>query len=325
MKSMVKKWSDLAVLSTEYSLMIYIFLNPNWKETHYVFCGRISEKQIKKMKMLGVKHVLAGESWLKINNKIKKTDISLVKRYWYKLRKEVFRIGMQVKVLKFFLVHHNNIRTFAQTDNSISQICHRYNFNLVEDGVFNYEPSKNKTGGGELVSLSYSTFVKRIYLTGRLPIPKLIANKVVLVNMSNCWENFKQNEKEEIIQLFGFNYHKLLDLIKTGRDEILLTQNFYRYGRCTTEEQIQIYREILSKHEMQKVIIKPHPEDEIAYENIFPQCFVLRDRFPFELCYFTKLPFKKLIAVNSTSIYGLWPDEYIESHEEMLTRLKNFS
>lgn len=316
---------DLAILSTEYALLVYIFSNPNWKKTHFIFCGRIDEKMIQKMKMFGAKNILAGEKWAKVVNEIQLCPRNSSRRQYLRILKEYMRIKMQIKAKLFCMWNHKNIHVFAQTDNSISSFCHDYNFNLIEDGVFNYEISLVKTGGGSLVPLSDRQFVKNIYLTGRLSIPEEIKRKVVLVDIKRRWKELNTQERQEIIGLFHFDYYKLLNLVKNGRDKILLTQNFYRYGRCTVEEQVQIYREILSDYDMKEIIIKPHPEDAIDYKKYFPECYLLKDKFPFELCFFTNLPLKKLISVNSTSTYGLWDEVYIERHEEMLERLKDLS
>lgn len=316
---------ELAILSTEYALLVYIFSNPNWKKTHFVFCGRISEEQIRRMEVLGAKNVLAGMRWGDLIKQIQLYPRNSAKRQYLRIIKEYMRIKMQIRVIIFCALNHKKVHVFAQTDNSISSLCHAYNFNLIEDGVFNYEKSLVKTGGGSLVPLSKNEFVKHVYLTGRLPIPKEIKNKVVLVDIKKRWKNFNNQERQEIIDLFHFDYDKLLDLVKNGRDKILLTQNFYRYGRCTVEEQVQIYREILSNYDIKEIIIKTHPEDEIDYQKYFPDCYLLKDKFPFELCYFTNLPLKKLISVNSTSTYGLWDEKYVERHEEMLERLKDLS
>lgn len=309
---------NLAVLSTEYALLVYVFSNTKWKDTHYVFCGRISKETIESMKKVGAQNILSGEHWEELITELRKERKSTLRYQWLRLEKELMRVVMQVKVVFFCFLHHKDICTFAQTDNPISRCCHAYFFNLVEDGILNYE-------NHDFMKFASNKFVKHVYLTGRLPTPIEFKDKIIFVDMKKRWKEFSAQKKQEIVDLFHFDYDKLLHLVTNGRDKILLTQNFYRYGRCTVEEQVQIYREILSNYDMKEIIIKPHPEDEIDYKKYFPKCYLLKDKFPFELCFFTNLPLKKLISVNSTSTYGLWDEKYVERHEEMLERLKDLS
>ena len=40
---------DLAIISSEYGLLIYLFANKNWKRSNYVFCGQIDEQVIQNL------------------------------------------------------------------------------------------------------------------------------------------------------------------------------------------------------------------------------------------------------------------------------------
>ncbi len=175
-----------------------------------------------------------------------------------------------------------------------------------------------------MVEFCTEPFVEQVHLAGRLPIPKEIQEKTVIVDMYNRWKSFDEEERRAITTLFHFDYDEILKLLQSGRDTVLLTQPYYIYDECTVDEQIAMYGDILKNHRRQKVIIKPHPGDTIAYENYFPECCILRENFPFELCYFTKLPIKKVVAIHSTSIYGLWEKTMIEEHPEMLGRMRRF-
>lgn len=248
--------------------------------------------------------------------------VSVFQRQWMRLQKEWLRICLQQKVRNFCHRYEKTIRPFVQMDSSISKICRPYHLNVVEDGTVNYETGDGVIGGS-MVKFCTESFVEHVYLAGRLPIPKEIQEKTVIVNMYDRWKTFDEKERRAITTLFRFDYEKLLKLLQSGRDTILLTQPYYIYDECTVDEQIAMYKEILKNHRRQDVIIKPHPGDTTAYEKYFPECCILRENFPFELCYFTKLPIKKIVAIHSTSIYGLWEEDMIEEHPEMLQRMRS--
>lgn len=315
--------TDLAILSTEYGLLVYIFSNPNWRQTHYVFYGRLDSERIQTMRDVGATNFLCNVGWGDILGSLQNSDISAFRRQWLRLQKEWLRIKIQQKVRHFCRRHGKSMRTFVQMDSSISKICRPYHLNVVEDGIVNYETGNCVVGGG-MVPFCTESFVEHVYLAGRLPIPKEIQDKTIVVNMYERWKSFDETERQAITKLFRFDYDKLLRLLQSGRDTILLTQPYYIYDECTVEEQIGMYEDILRNHRKRNVIIKPHPGDTIAYEKYFPECYILREKFPFELCYFTKLPIKKIVAIHSTSIYGLWEKEIVEEHSEMLQRMRSF-
>lgn len=306
---------DLAIISSEYGLLIYLFANKNWKRSNYVFCGQIDEQVIQNLENFKTIRILSGEKWKNAGDMIEKyKGKRLFQQYW-RMRKECMRLSIQIKILKFCWGHSRKC-LWGQTYNFATKIAMKYYFNLIEDGLLNY--TGQEVIDGQQVPFGTNGRVKNIYLSGRLPVPRLIENKSVVINMMNRWNNMSSTEKSEITMLFNFNYKKLKSIILSGRNKILLTQDLYRYNYCTQKEQIELYKQILSKYNENEIMIKPHPKDNIEYEKAFPNCYVLREKFPFELCYFTGLPIEKVIAINSTSIYGFLPRNCIDENPDLL-------
>lgn len=65
---------------------------------------------------------------------------------------------------------------------------------------------------------------------------------------------------------------------------LLLTQQFANLGQLSLEGQISIYRHLFDYYlRGRKVLIKPHPDDILYYDSLFPEAEIIRERFPSEL------------------------------------------
>lgn len=121
------------------------------------------------------------------------------------------------------------------------------NFNgkmiLLEDGTMNYNEKilleeKNR----KLKKIKINHFIKKviiekrkkeyrrfglsekiqeIYLTGLLPIPDLIKNKVKIINISDEWETLSKKDKEEILGVFKIS-SKSFENLKVEKNKVLL-------------------------------------------------------------------------------------------------------
>lgn len=85
---------------------------------------------------------------------------------------------------------------------------------------------------------------------------------------------------------------------------LLLTQQFANLGQLSLEGQISIYRHLFDYYlRGRKVLIKPHPDDILYYDSLFPEAEIIRERFPSELLplAFRELP-GTVCTVSSTGI-----------------------
>lgn len=88
---------------------------------------------------------------------------------------------------------------------------------------------------------------------------------------------------------------------------LLLTQHFANLRVMSFEDQKRIYCTVIDYFTNDyNLIIKPHPDDLMYYESLFPDSVVIRERFPSEL-----LPFvfsvspEKIMTISSTAINSL--------------------
>lgn len=117
--------------------------------------------------------------------------------------------------------------------------------------------------------------------------------------------------------------------LKLNNATLIITQPFFADAIVKTrEEQLEIYKDIIDKYGFNdKIIIKPHPRDDINYEKIIPKSNVIEEIFPIEILNFTNIKFNKVITVSSTSvnlIYNCnekiflgweWLEEWVKKYE----------
>ena len=94
------------------------------------------------------------------------------------------------------------------------------------------------------------------------------------------------------------------ELVGEADAVLLLTQQFANLGQLSLEGQISIYRHLFDYYlRGRKVLIKPHPDDILYYDSLFPEAEIIRERFPSELLplAFRELP-GTVCTVSSTGI-----------------------
>ena len=224
------------------------------------------------------------------------------------------------------MITKKNVHVYGHDHAMISPWLYSFYYTVLEDGLGNYESKKemenHRLPNGKL-PLGWDDCINEIVLTNRMPIPKEILYKTKLVNLLNLWNELKDSKRNLIKYIFNFNELELKQIVMSGRNIVLLTQDFYTFY-CTKEYQIECYRKILEKYNFSNVVIKPHPADAILYEKYFPECMVLRNKFPLELMYLSSVQVKKIISINSSALYGIVSSEILELHEEFYDKIIDF-
>lgn len=111
-----------------------------------------------------------------------------------------------------------------------------------------------------------------------------------------------ESMQEEIRRLFD------LPLLEEKGDRVLLlTQQFANLGQLSLDGQVAIYQHLFRYYlDGRKVLIKPHPDDILYYEELFPEAELIREVFPSELLpfAFAELP-KTICTVSSTGVNAI--------------------
>ncbi len=115
----------------------------------------------------------------------------------------------------------------------------------------------------------------------------------------------KLDSRAEIISIFtDLKDYKLKD---DKKNIILLTEHFANLCLLEWEEQIYLYQIIVDYYfKDANLIIKPHPDDLMYYEELLDCCDVIREKFPSELIpfIFSKKP-ECIATISSTGIRSI--------------------
>ncbi|WP_300619707.1 glycosyltransferase family 52 [uncultured Fusobacterium sp.] len=290
-------------LKTKYVLILSLIINRNNRNTIYFIDEELKEElNLSKYKVI----------WLK---NLKKSNYLLEKykkwQYNNKLLKEIAEID------ELYLQDHIKFSQFFLNNFNGKAI-------LLEDGTINYNEKilleeKNKKLKKikinhfmkkvivEKIKKEYRRFglsekIQEIYLTGLLPIPDLINNKVKIINISDEWEKLSKKDKEEILRVFKISSKSFENLKVEKNKVLLLTQPLSEDKIITEKEKINIYREILLKENGKNIYIKAHPREKTNYKEVFKEfnINIIENSFPIEICLLLDIKFEKVITLFST-------------------------
>ena len=289
-----RKYKAIAYLPTPYTLLQYYLLEPyRIEDTLFLFHGGFPLPVV--LRVPGVK-ILDDRGQ-------KRSYRSLLQVYWYALRNR--NIPVYLGGWPFF--SNLFLRLFK----------HIF---YLEDGTASYEAvlwpefqsfKREKVlwrrwlWGNIYPRLGLAENVESIYLTGILPIPDIISNKVKIIDLYALWQQKNPDQKKEIVNVFlpqGFDF-KLFD----NCDTLLLTQPFSEYSTddFTESDKIEAYRRLLAGYDESKVLIKVHPRETTDYAAYFPSAKILAIPCPMELLMLLGIPLLRAITVNSTAVYNL--------------------
>ncbi|HAB41638.1 MAG TPA: hypothetical protein DCE24_07270 [Porphyromonadaceae bacterium] len=188
--------------------------------------------------------------------------------------------------------------------------------NIVEDGIGNYYihdyAVPKTTGIRKLITRIYgkmtfepkfgrSQLVKKVYLTGILPVLSELKAKEIHINVKELWKNSTSKKRQFIFQIFNVDEDEIK--VAIGKKVLLLTQPYNEI--IPSSELINIYRNALQEYEKKDVLIKTHPRDTIDYITEFKGYHVLRSPIPMELLGMLGFNFDVAITISSSAIYSL--------------------
>lgn len=239
-------------------------------------------------------------------------DISLnYKAFNLKIKHSYFfEIILIIIIFSIKFIYKNNFIVYGQDHLLIgNKLLLFNNFYLLEDGSMSYSRRllKKRKGIRKFVDVIFQrkkmlgrdSAVKKIYLTGLAPIPEEIKDKVEIINLKELWNKKSDVEKEEILNIFGFDKN-IVNNIK-NRKYILYTQPLSEDEVLLESEKIELYSKILEKYDKNYVVLKKHPREKTDYKKIFPDIEVMDQVFPAELLTLLDIHFEKAITIFSTA------------------------
>ena len=106
---------------------------------------------------------------------------------------------------------------------------------------------------------------------------------VVEWSCNSHYAELTENDHKKLVNIFLENGKELSDKLTTKEGELpfamILTEPL-----CDLETRERLFGDLVKKYsDKYRVIIKPHPRDELDYSRVFPNTLVIRERFPMEV------------------------------------------
>ncbi len=115
-------------------------------------------------------------------------------------------------------------------------------------------------------------------------------------------EALDSGQKKTMLKIFLPDADEIVRKLAGCGDCILFLTEAYPNVTAVREE---VAKEIIGEHcRGRRVVIKPHPRDDVDYEALFPECVVVHGKFPIEVLNFIEgIHFSKAISII-TSVMG---------------------
>ncbi|OOF36525.1 glycosyltransferase family 52 [Rodentibacter heidelbergensis] len=205
----------------------------------------------------------------------------------------------------------------------------RYKFYLIEDGTENYQlKNYERSWKNKLCSLpkfGMHKNVVKIYLTKKENVPDCIKDKVEFINIKELWNKKTEDEKNKIFHLLNVDKYKLNQL--NGKSTVLFTQPLSEDNILSESEKISLYKDIISKYEPSKLVIKPHPREKTDYSKYFPEITVFNETYPSEILDVLGVNFDKAVTLFSTAVFSYSKENVdfygTKIHPKLLARFGN--
>lgn len=201
---------------------------------------------------------------------------------------------------------------------SIYLINHKKEFSIIEDGaglVSRMHLLKETWVKQNVLNIDLleqygltrldSPYIKKKLCLMRAQEENYIDTKLTDFDVVKALSELKGDQREKIMAFFR------CPSINNVSEEciLLLTQNFANLNQLTFENQILIYQILFDYFfEGKQIVIKPHPDDILYYEKLFPLAEIIKDKFPSEL-----LPFifentpNTVSTISSTGVHLIKP------------------
>ena len=185
---------------------------------------------------------------------------------------------------------------------------------LIEDGASNYSllPANphlywiRKILMGRIAASGcggVSPNVRKVILTGLLPIPERIKDKVEIVSVEKRWGLLPADYKHFILDFFDSSVAEMEKM--KNYTAILFTQPMYEDGLISKEDELALYQQLLSGCDIKSLVIKVHPRDTIDYGAMLPGAYIFSKKIPMELLNILGVRFKDVYTVFSTAALSL--------------------
>ena len=163
-----------------------------------------------------------------------------------------------------------------------------------------------------------SRLVTAVYTSSPYDKPYHKGKEKIVMRLEEAWNSFPESKKELILRIFNID-EECMDRFRSCK-VILLTQPYAVDGHMTEEEQMNVYRKIVSHYGEDNVVIKPHPRDKCDYKSFFPHVEVFDKVVPMQLLVLLGAGFERVATINSSSALSFGLDTAIDWWAEEMER-----
>ncbi|MGD8203038.1 polysialyltransferase family glycosyltransferase [Pantoea sp. FN0305] len=285
--------NSICVVNNIHGLFLYFLLCPDeFDNTLFVFSEDIPYEVSSRIKNKIVFPSFNGHS--------RKVALLLkVFYYWY------------FKIRKFKSITKGIVKYYGHDHLYFSGMFVNNNFILLEDGTANYlTPSEKKESklkkilkkmligdiGGKY---GFNNCVKKVILTGLMPVPKQLKIKSSIICMKSHWENLSSEQINKLLYLF--NEHSFPKFKKV----VIFTQPFSEDNLISEHDKREIYSFIIDYYlqifNLEDICIKPHPREITNYATLYG-CDLVNTKLPAQILLFNSPP-EVAATVYSSAVY----------------------
>lgn len=199
-----------------------------------------------------------------------------------------------------YLINHKKEFSVIEEGAGLISRMHLLKETLVKQKIFNIDLLEQYG----LMDLS-NPYIKQKLCLMRAQDKNYVDTKLIDFDVEKALAELEDGERKKIKDFF-----RCPSINDVSKDSVLLlTQQFANLSQLTFENQILIYQTLFDFFfESKKVVIKPHPDDIMYYEKLFPSARVIKEKFPSELLPFIFYDTPHTIStVSSTGVHLIAP------------------
>ena len=128
------------------------------------------------------------------------------------------------------------------------------------------------------------------------------SKNVIRVDYNNKFSSFPPKKQQLFLDVYGMKDSDLI--LYKSRDIVLFTDPLFP-DFIDKNEHIDIYKKIIARYPKDQILIKPHPRDNINYEELFPGVLTAKATIPSQFLNLLGLKLNKCVTIISSAIFQI--------------------
>ena len=308
---MSKEKINICLVNTIYSLFLYFLINGYNEKDIFIFTFLMPKEISKNIKHIQLPTVFFVDGpKMAPTNSIKGIIENIMGycRYFYGY--------LKLRIILFVKTFNKDVAVYGHAQTPFSYMFYENeNSNIIEDGLMNYtypiiETHKINPIFDKILHICGIYFlnaseafgshknIKNVYLTKNNDHP-LIKDKVRVIDINDLWNNLSNDQKTKILNVFNIDSQTFRFDDKIA---LLLTEPLSEDELISFDDEINLYKEVISKFNEYSIIIKPHPREKKDYKEIFKDYEVINKYFPIEIFNLLDIEPEVVCSIISTAL-----------------------